>query len=313
VTWRLVLGVIYVQRWPLLSMIVMMAALSRMTMREWLVGGAMTLLAVGASFTAQGVLSTRALALLPVGPRQMHRAVWILPARLRPPTTPDMAARFEGMWVPMRGVAAQALVWTIVMLIFLAVVQRLRGVVTITWPFDSSMTDLRFLTTIGVPMMFLLGLCPTLAPWIGMLKRLPLSSRRAALLLSLAPTTLPIAFWTVLLVIHLLATAQAPDALRLGQLALFIGLVALVDGLGTKSGSSTARLMIGFPVLVLFTYGMVENRELVAAVLEHWTLPLIGALCLGLAWVVNFHTLTRSAGSARAFHNGRPTQTVGTR
>jgi len=236
-----------------------------------------------------------------------------LPARLRPPTTPDFASRFEGMWVPMRGVMAQALVWTLVMLTVVAAAQHMRGTVTLWWPFDSTMTDLRFLTTIGIPIMFLIGLCPSLAPWMGVLKRLPLSSRRVALLLSLAPTTMPIVFWTALLVLHFLVSAQTPDDLRLSQLMVFIGFVALIDALGTKSGSGTIRLALGFSLFVPFVFGMDTNRALVEATLAHWGLPLVGVLCLALAWTVNFHTLTRSPGSARAFQLGRPTHTVGAR
>jgi hypothetical protein len=162
-------------------------------------------------------------------------------------------------------------------------------------------------------MMFLTGLCPSLAPWIGALKRLPLSSRRAALLLSLAPTTVPIMFWTALLILHFLVAAEAPNALRLGQLMMFIGLVALIDALGTKTGSGTVKSALGFAVFLPFVFGMDTNRALVEATLAHWALPLVGVLCLALAWVVNFHTLTRSPGSARAFHLNRRTDRVGAR
>jgi hypothetical protein len=236
-----------------------------------------------------------------------------LPARLRPPTTPDFASRFEGMWVPMGGVTGQAAHWTLVVVVLLAVAQYFKGDVALWWAFARSITDSRFLTSVGLPTMFMIGLGPSLAPWLGVLRRLPMSTRRLALLLSLAPGTMPVVFWTSLFALQFLSTAEAPDALRLGLLSVFIGVVALIDALGTRLGSTMTKAVLGLLVFLPTSYGLAKQMPLVEAVLAHWALPLAGVLCVALAWFVNFNTLTRSAGSSRAYQAERSTQSAGAR
>ncbi len=423
-TWRLVRGVGYTQRWSLLYMAVMVGLLSGQ--RRWL-GVVGLLMALLAGMKARDAVAMRELAPLPVSPSDLHRAEWLLaalvpiallsigravngawhtprvvfdvvyfclfsawlvradedpllprvlvgitflvapfvvinrlptaatdvpgffwlcaavllgvglrslisppsvyprssrivafeppplPARLRPPTTPDFASRFEGMWVPMRGVAGQAALWTLVVIVLLAFAQYFKGDVALWWVFDRSITDSRFLTSVGLPTMFMIGLGPSLAPWLGVLRRLPMSTRRLALLLSLAPGTMPVVFWATLFALQFLSTAEAPDALRLGLLSVFIGIVALIDALGTRLGSTMTKAVLGLLVFLPTSYGLAKQMPLVEAILAHWALPLAGGLCLALAWFVNVHTLTRSAGSARAYQMGRPTQSVGVR
>jgi len=66
-------------------------------------------------------------------------------------------------------------------------------------------------------------------------------------------------------------------------------------------------------VFLLTSYGLAKQVSLLEVVLAHWALPLAGVLCLALAWIVNLHTLTRSAGSARTYQMGRPRHAVGAR
>lgn len=423
-TWRLVLGVVYMQRWSLLSMALMVGVLSGQ--RRW--SGIVALItALLAGLKCSDAVEMRELAPLPMGPSDFHRAQWLLtaivpvgllaigygvngtwhtptvvfdvvyfsllsawlvradedpllsrplvgitflitpfvvidrlptatsdvpillwlcaaallavsvrplitppsmyprssptvafeppplPARLRPPATPDFASRFEGMWVPMRGILGQAALWTLVVVVLLAVAQYFRGDVALWWSFDRSVTDSRFLTSIGLPTMFALGLGPSLAPWLVGLRRLPMSTRRLALLLSLAPCTMPIVFWATLYLLQFLSTAETPDALRLGLLSGFIGTVALVDAIGTKSGSPMTKAVLGLVVFLLTSYGLAKQVSLLEVVLAHWALPLAGVLCLALAWIVNLHTLTYSAGSSPAFQMGRQRHATGAR
>lgn len=231
------------------------------------------------------------------------------PVRSPGPVAPLPTSRIQGIWVPMRGVAGTALLWTVIMLGFIFVLQSRKGPLTIWQPFDASLTDLRFLTTIGLLPMLLLGLSPGLARWIGALKRLPLSARQTALLLSLAPATMLVLYWVALLVIHVTASWQAPDALRLGILAVLAGTASLADALGTKGGSSMVKMAAGATLLLAFTYGM-DNRALMAAVVAHWALPLAGLVCFALSWLVNLHTLTRSSGSSRALRFNKSWQSA---
>lgn len=423
-TWRLVLGVIYMQRWSLLSMALMVIVLSGQ--RRWSGIVALTT-ALLAGLKCHDAVGMRELVPLPIGARELHRAEWLvaalipigllsvghvahgtwnvprtafevvyfsllsawlvragedpllpsvlvgitflitpfvvidrlptatsevpillwlcaavllgvsvrplitppsvyprssptvafepppLPARLRPPTTPDFDSRFKGMWVPMRGVVGQAVAWTLVVVVLLAVAQYFKGDVALWWSFDRSVTDSRFLTRIGLPTMFALGLGPSLAPWLVGLRRLPMSTRRLALLLSLAPCTMPIVFWATLYLLQFLSTAETPDALRLGLLSGFIGTVALVDAVGTKSGSLLTKAVLGLVVFLLTSYGLAKQMSLLEVALAHWALPLAGILCLALAWIVNLHTLTYSGGSAPAFQMGRQRHAVGAR
>jgi hypothetical protein len=218
-----------------------------------------------------------------------------------------------GIWVPTRSVAIQAFVWTVVMVAFVAFVLYTQPERTIGLAFDDSLDNLRFLMTLGFPFLLLIGLCPGLAPWVGALKRLPLSSRETALFMSLVPAMVPVMYWTALLVISVVVAKAAPNTFRLTLLAAIIGAASLVDALGTKAGSSTAKLGFGFLGLVVLLFGVDENRALVAAVMEHWALALAGLLALALSWFVNLHTLTRSPGSARVFRFNRSAQSMGAR
>jgi hypothetical protein len=236
-----------------------------------------------------------------------------LPLKIQGEVVPLPASRIEGIWVPMRGVAGQALLWTVITVGFAVIGQYMKSGFTIWGPFDESITTVRFLTTIGLFPLLLLGLCPSLGSWIGALKRLPVSARSAALLLSLAPTTAPVIFWATLLLIHMVSSWQSPDVLRLGLLTAYIGAASLADALGTKAGSSMAKFAVGALVVMAVAYGIDENRPLLTAVVEHWALPLAGLLCLGLSWLVNLHTWTRSRGSSRVFRFNRSTQSMGAR
>jgi hypothetical protein len=235
-----------------------------------------------------------------------------VPLKIRGEVLALRASRIEGLWVPLRGVAGQALMWTVIMLGFILVLQYKKGPLTIWQPFDESLTTVRFLATLGLLPMLGLGLCPGLAGWIGALKRLPLSSRQTAFVLSLASATMPVMYWAALLVIHLLASWQGPDVLRLGLLTAYIGFASLADALGTKGGSSMVKMAAGAPVLIAFTYGM-ENRALMNVVAEHWALPLTGLLCFAVSWLLNLHTLRRSSRSSRAFRFNRSWQSAGAR
>src|SRR5690606_7157339 len=121
-------------------------------------------------------------------------------------------------------------------------------------PFDSSLTRLRFLTTICLPMLMVLGMLPGLGNRLSLLKWLPLSSGRAALILGLAPAATPVLFWTMLVMIHLAFSAQWPGTVHVGLLVAFIGAGSLVDALGVKSGSSMMKLVIGVPFLLAYAY-----------------------------------------------------------
>jgi len=224
------------------------------------------------------------------------------------------ASHIQGVWVPLRGVAGQALMWAVVMLGFAAVIgSYVKPAFTLWGPFDASITDLRFLTAFGMLPMFLIGLSPGLASWIPALKRLPLSSRQTALLLSLAPASMPVIYWAALFVIHLVTAWQWPDVWRLGLLAMLVGTASLADALGTKGGSSMIKMAAGATVIMAFGYGMDEYRPALTAVVAHWALPFAGVFCFALSWLINVHTLTRSAGSSRAFRFNRSWQSAGAR
>lgn len=239
------------------------------------------------------------------------------PAHVRRPSSmpgAPPATRLTGIWVPMRGIAGQALAWTVIMLTFVAVLGAYTKVAFTLWgPFDASLTTARFLSTIGIFPMLLLGLSPGLAHWIGSLKRLPLSSQGMALLLSLAPATLPVVFWAALLAIHLVTAWQSPDVLRLGLLSAYIGTAALADALGTKGGSSMIKMAAGATVVMAFAYAADENRALLTTVVDHWGLSLAGLLCFALSWLLNLHTVTRSSGSSRALRFNKSWQSAGAR
>jgi len=66
-------------------------------------------------------------------------------------------------------------------------------------------------------------------------------------------------------------------------------------------------------VFLLTSYGLAKQVSLLEVVLAHWALPLAGVLCLALAWIVNLHTLTYSAGSSPAFQMGRQRHAAGAR
>ncbi len=220
------------------------------------------------------------------------------------------ATRLTGVWVPMRGVAGMAAIMTVIMLGLIAVLAHYTKAKVSLWgPFDASLTDVRFLSTVGLLPMFALGLSPSLAPWIAALKRLPISSRETALMLSLAPAMMPALYWASLLVIHLVTAWQWPDALRLGILTTLVGCASLADALGTKGGSSMVKMAAGATLLLAFTYGM-DNRALMTAVVSHWALPLAGLVCFALSWLLNLHTLTHSAGSSRALRFNRSWQSA---
>lgn len=234
-----------------------------------------------------------------------------LPLKIRGEVLALPAFRSEGLWIPMRGVAGQALTWIVIMLGFTAVLgATTKNAFSLWGPFDASLTDLRFLMTAGLLPMFFLGLSPGLSPWIGALKRLPLSSRETALLLSVAPATMPIMYWAALLVIHLVTAWQWPDVLRLGILTALIGSASLADAVGTKGGSSMVKMAAGATVVMAFAYAADENRPLLTAIVDHWALSLVGLLCFGLSWLLNLHTLARSSGSSRAFRFNRSWQSA---
>src|SRR5690606_26642822 len=98
-----------------------------------------------------------------------------LPVRVQGVVAPLRMSRIEGIWVPMRAAAAQALLWTAFMVGFAVVGQYVKSSLSIWGPFDESITTMRFVTTFGLFPLILLGLCPGLGPWIGALKRLPVA------------------------------------------------------------------------------------------------------------------------------------------
>lgn len=221
------------------------------------------------------------------------------------------ASRLTGVWVPMRGVAGMAAIMAVIMLGFMAVLGQFTKIPISLWgPFHESLTTPRFLGTLGLLPMLVLGLSPGLAPWIAALRRLPLSSRETALLLSVAPATLPVVYWATLLLIHLVTAWQWPDTLRLSLLAAYIGTASLADALGTKGGSSMVKMAAGGVVVMAFAYGVDEDRQRLTSAVEHWALPLTGLLCFAVSWLLNFHTLTRSAGSSRSFRFNRSWQSA---
>jgi len=439
-TWRLVLGAIAIERRSLFGAMLMAGLVSRPTLPWWMTGVVM-LLVIGAGGSAHTALGRRELAVLPVSPRELHRAGWILtvalpiallmlarvfggawhswgdtttfafhatpvrvmfdiayisvigawiaarpdryepdfredpglyrfvvaalamavlpfvvipwlpdrvgevpvmawvvgvvalgialasllrtpaasrrdspPATAPEPTPPPVRAqaagrslpesRVRGIWIPMCGVAGQTLVSTVGLLVFIAVLQYVTTRAVFWEPFAHSLTDLRFLGTIGMLMLLVFGLLPGLGRWIGTLKRLPITARNLALLMSVTPAMTPVMFWSALLIIHVAATAQWPETLRLSMLMALIGVASLIDALGTKAGSYRAKMWLGFSVMASLMFAVDANRELVAAMLQHWALPLAGLLCVVLAWMVNHHTLTRSSASSRVFRYG---------
>ncbi len=228
-----------------------------------------------------------------------------VPSATVSPSNAVAHARFHGAWALLPGLVRRASLLALGMIIFLVFVQQDKDVITIWRPFDPALTTLRFMTTICGPMLMVIGLLPGLGNRLSLLKWLPLSSGRAALILGLAPGATPVIFWMMLLMIHVVFSAQWPGALHLGLLVAFIGAASLVDALGVKTGSSLMKLAIGAPLLLVYAYGMDNHRVLMAAVVEHWSPPLAGLACLGLGVLVNFHSVTRSHRSSRVFRFGR--------
>lgn len=203
------------------------------------------------------------------------------------------------------GVAVIAFAWALVMMAFLLFAQRNLPEPTTWRAFDASVTELRFLTTICTPMLILLGALPGLGHRFSQLKWLPLSSRHIAMILSLAPALTPLLFWAMLAALHIVASGSAPGTLRVELLIAFMGAVALVDALGTKSGSATLKYIIGVPIGMAFTFGMEGDRAVLTTLLQHWSLPVAGLACLGMAYAVNLHTVTRGRRASRAWRFGR--------
>lgn len=78
-TWRLVLGVIALQWRLILSPLVMVTLVSRSdNMPGWLAGGLALLFVVATGATTNSALSQRALVVLPVGPKELNQATWVL-------------------------------------------------------------------------------------------------------------------------------------------------------------------------------------------------------------------------------------------
>lgn len=81
-TWRLVGATVYLDRRSLISLVIMAGLSSRPTVPEWISGGVVLLLALGAGSTAGDTLSKREMVVLPLSPSQWHRAEWLLSAVL---------------------------------------------------------------------------------------------------------------------------------------------------------------------------------------------------------------------------------------
>lgn len=81
-TWRLILGVMMMERRSILSALLMTMFMSRSSAAEWLMGGAVVLFVGAISMSAPDALATRTFSVLPLSARDISRATWLLLAGL---------------------------------------------------------------------------------------------------------------------------------------------------------------------------------------------------------------------------------------
>jgi len=194
------------------------------------------------------------------------------------------------------------------MLTLMIVVQFNSPRATIWKPFDSAMTELRFLLTVCIPLLFLVGLFPGMGSWLRRLRNLPLSRIEISAIVSAVPAMTPILYWFALVGIHTVSTGVPPDTLRIGYLVTFVGIAAFVDAVGIRTGSFMAKYAIGATLLLAFEFGSDRDQAIVDAALAQWVTPLSGIACLAAAFLVNLVTVSRSTASARAYRFGRLSQ-----
>lgn len=223
------------------------------------------------------------------------------------------APRLTGLWALMPPILAQAVAWTVVFITFQLAIQWARPSQPLLQPFDPDMPPIRFLLGICVLMLMLIGVLPGLGQRVPMLKLLPIPATRAATVLTLAPVVTPFVFWVSLVLMHVAVSTAWPLTLRLEYLALLIGLAALVDALGIKSGSQTGKLAIGAPIFIGLLYALDGDRNQVELMLQHWLVPSVGVASLAGAYALNLHTMTRAQRGSRAYRYGQSGMPQGAR
>lgn len=219
----------------------------------------------------------------------------------------------QGLWRLLPGMVGIATAWVTSMLALLMVVQSNSERATIWRPFDPTMTEARFLFTVCIPLLFLIGSFPGVGSRLRALRTLPLSRSRLAVITTVAPTLTPLFYWLALLVIHLVVTGAWPETMRVGYLLTLIGVASLVDAVGIRSGYPVAKVAFGAAVLLAFDFLTDGDPARANAALALGISPLTGIALLALALLVNYDTLTRSTGNARAYRFGRLGQPQGAR
>lgn len=251
-----------------------------------------------------------------VRPEPSRPALAIPPAKLAasaPPKRPGPTPRLTGVWALMPQVMQHAAAWSAGFITFQLAMQWARNSQPMLQPFAPDMSAVRFIQGVCLLMLFGIGMLPGLGQRIPMLRLLPVPASRAAAALTLASTVTPLMFWAALILMHVAVSTAWPSTLRLECLVLLAGLTTLVDALGIKSGSQTAKAAFGFPFIVGLAFALDGDRAALEHVLQHWLAPAVGVASFAIAYALNLHTMTRTQRGSRAYRYGQSRMPQGAR
>jgi hypothetical protein len=226
---------------------------------------------------------------------------------------PARAPRLSGLWALMPRVMTHAAAWTAVFITFHLFLDWTMSSQVFLQPFDPAIPTARFLERICFFLLFAIGLLPGLGDRLPMLKLLPIPSTRAAAVLTLAPLLTPVVYWSALVLMHVAVSTAWPETLRFDVLLCLMGLAGVVDALGIKSGSQRGKLAIGASILLGLIYALDGDRTMLEPVLQYGLVPQTGVAAMGVAYLLNLHTMTRSERGSRAYRYGRSGMPQGAR